>query len=137
MLNLEIWIRWGQDKYGCFTLKESTTGKIRYEHSFQFHKSRKKTYNFVISLEYQEEICWVWYGYNRGLDWKSYRRGCRRGRRFVKSSWLFSGRPDNSLEHGLIREKYGKHCFYCCRFETSGKKLHSKSSIISLLTRFQ
>ena len=107
MLNLEIWIRWGQDKYGCFTLKESTTGKIRYEHSFQFHKSRKKTYNFVISLEYQEEICWDWIG--------------GRGRRLLKSSWVFQGRSDNSVQNDFIYEKYNKYGFKCCRFETSGK----------------
>ena len=90
----EIWIRWGSGfKYDCLRLKELQTGKIRYEHSFQFHKSRKKTYNFVIALQYQEETCWDW-----NVD---------RWRR--KSSWVFQGRSDKIVQNKFICGKYNKY----------------------------
>ena len=105
MLNLEIWIRKGQNEYGCLRLRESSTGAIRYENDpFQFYKSRKKTYNFELSLEYLENQS-SWTG----------------GRWTKKSCWVLQGRSDNGIQNDSLRGKYGKYILVWSQFVTSGK----------------
>ena len=83
-------------------LKESSSGEIRYEQSFQYHKSRKKTYIFELSLRYQEKQShWDWYG----------------------DRWVFQGRSKPSIENDFIYEKHEKYCFERLEFKTTGKIL--------------
>ena len=102
MFYLEIWIRKGEKEYGRLILKESSSGEIRYEQSFQFHKSRKKTYIFKLSLEYRE----------KQSRWDS-----------TGDRWVFQGRSNNSVENDFIYKIYQKYSFQSLEFETSGKIL--------------
>ena len=103
MFYLEIWIRKGEDEFGTFEIKESPSCEIRYEYSFQFHKSRKRAYFFRVSLEYQEnKLRWI------GNSWRR------------KPKWVFQGRSSPSIENDFIWGRYGKYSFERCEFETTG-----------------
>ena len=93
MFYLEIWIRKGEQKFGCFKLNERFKDKIRFNNSTFLEKTIRNYYYCLRSLEYEKH----------------------------NSRWTFAQQcePSNSHSFGGLRDCRNRKY----HFETSGQSL--------------